>query len=189
MCPATYHPNRQWMMQQVRNVQMWLDDEGIDARFLIRDRDTEFAPAFDALFNDAGIRIVKTPVQAPNANAFAESWIGSLKRKCLDHFVCFSREHLGHILHEYVRFYNRYRPRQGLGNRTLAVVPLAMIHRLPNNPNQIPSVANGSSADCCDTTTALLRDDQSSKHLAFRRPSVSPLSGDSVNMRTVACAR
>ncbi|NOX60192.1 MAG: transposase [Planctomycetes bacterium] len=120
MCPTTYHPNRQWMMQQARNVQMWLDDERIEARFLIRDRDTKFSPAFDALFSGVGIRIVKTPVQAPNANAFAESWIGSLKRECLAHFVCFSRGHLDYILREYVRFYNRHRPHQGLGNRTLA---------------------------------------------------------------------
>jgi len=119
MCSATFHPNRQWMMQQARNVQMWMDDERIEARFLLRDRDAKFALAFDTLFNDAGIRIVKTPVQAPNANAFAESWIGSLKRECLDHFVCFSRGHLDHILREYVRFHNRHRPHQGLGNRTL----------------------------------------------------------------------
>ena len=108
------------MMQQARNVQMWMGDENIEPRFLLRDHDTKFAPAFDALFKDAGIRIVKTPVQAPNANAFAESWIGSLKRECLDHFVCFSRKHLDHILREYVRFHNKYRPHQGLGNRTVA---------------------------------------------------------------------
>ncbi|MCA9253898.1 MAG: integrase core domain-containing protein [Phycisphaerales bacterium] len=119
MCSATYHPNRQWMMQQARNVQMWMEDENIEARFLLRDRDAKFSLAFDALFNNAGIRIVKAPVQAPNANAFAESWIGSLKRECLDHFVCFSRGHLDHILREYVRFHNQHRPHQGLGNRTL----------------------------------------------------------------------
>ncbi len=121
MCSATYHPNGQWMMQQARNVQMWMEDQKIEPRFLLRDRDAKFTLVFDTLFNDVGIRIVKSPVQGPNANAFAESWIGSLKRECLDHFTCFSRKHLDHILREYVRFYNRYRPHQGLNNRPLAV--------------------------------------------------------------------
>ncbi|MCA9252884.1 MAG: integrase core domain-containing protein [Phycisphaerae bacterium] len=87
---------------------------------LLRDRDAKLAPSIDALFNDAGIRVVRAPVQAPNANAFSESWIGSLKRKCLGHFKCFSRKHANHILREYVRFNNRHRPHKGLGNRTLA---------------------------------------------------------------------
>jgi len=107
---------------------MWLEEEGIEARFLLRDRDTKFAPAFDKALTGSDIRIVKTPVGAPDANAFAESWIGSLKRECLDHFICFSRKHLDHILCEYARFYNRHRPYQGLGNRT---VPAALGNDLP----------------------------------------------------------
>jgi putative transposase len=61
----------------------------------------------------------RTPPLAPDANAFAESWIGKLKQECLSHFLCFSRGHLDHILSAYARFYNRHRPHQGLGNRTL----------------------------------------------------------------------
>lgn len=60
-----------------------------------------------------------TPLLAPDANAFAESWIGSFKRECLDHFACFGLGHLDHIGQEYVRFFNRYRPHQGLGNLTI----------------------------------------------------------------------
>jgi len=102
---------------------MWMHEEGIDARFLLRDRDTKFAPAFDKIFTGSSTRIVK----APDANAYAESWVGSLKRECLDHFLCFSRRHLDHILSEYVRYYNRHRPHQGLGNRTVSAA-------LGNNP-------------------------------------------------------
>ena len=109
------------MMQQARNVQMWFDDQGIEARFLLRDRDTKFTAAFDQLFRDVGTRIVKTPVKAPNANAYAESWVGSLKRECLNHFVCFGLGHLDHILGEYAHFFNRHRPHQGLGNRPLSI--------------------------------------------------------------------
>jgi putative transposase len=137
MCPATYHPNRQWMVQQARNALMWLEDEDLEVRFLLHDRDTKFAPAFDRLFNYVDIRIVKAPVQAPNANAFAESWIGSLKRECLDHFLCFSHGHLDHILREYTRFHNRHRPHQGLGNRTL-IAALGHDPPAPDLPEDTP---------------------------------------------------
>ena len=60
LCPATYHPNERWVMQQARNVQMWFDEQGIEAQFLLRDRDTKFTAAFDQLFCDADTRIVKT---------------------------------------------------------------------------------------------------------------------------------
>mgnify|MGYP003564444829 CR=1 FL=1 len=76
---------------------------------------------FETICSDRGAR--KAPVQAPDANAFAESWIGSLKRECLDHFICFSRRHLDHIPGEYAGFHNRHRPHQGLGNCT---VPAAL---------------------------------------------------------------
>ena len=58
-------------------------------------------------------------MQAPNANAFAEAWIASLRRECLDYFLCFSRSHLDHIVETYTRFYNEHRPHQGVGNRVL----------------------------------------------------------------------
>jgi putative transposase len=123
VCPATFHPNEQWMVQQARNVQMWLEDEKVEARFLLRDRDTKYAPRFDGCFRAAGVRIVRTPVQAPNANAYAEAWVGSLKRECLNYFLCFGQRHLDFILSEYARFYNRYRPHQGVNNRPLSYVP------------------------------------------------------------------
>jgi putative transposase len=149
MCPATYYLDQQWMTQQARNAQMWMDEEGIDARFLLRDRDTKFAPAFDRLFTGTGIRIVKAPVQAPDANAFAESWIGSLKRECLDHFLCFSRRHLDYILGEYTRFHNRHRPHQGLGNRTLTAA-------LGNDP-PLPERSESDSIRCQRFLGGLLR--------------------------------
>lgn len=67
-----------------------------------------------------GVRRVRIPLLAPDANAFAESWIGSFKRECLDHFACSSLGHLDHIAQAFVRFHNEYRPHQGLGNRTIA---------------------------------------------------------------------
>ena len=117
--PSTYHPNASWVQQQGREMLMWLEDLGVSATHLIRDRDTKFTAAFDCLMQSAGIQAIKTPVCAPNANAFAESWIATVRRECLDHFLCFSRRHLDYILWEYVGFYNELRPHQGMGNRPL----------------------------------------------------------------------
>ncbi len=107
------------MVQQARNLSQWLDEQGIEARFLLHDRDCKFPLRFDACFEAAGVQIVKTPVAAPNANAFAESWIGRAKAECLNHFVCFGLAHLDHIAQTFVRFYNEHRPHQGKGNRIL----------------------------------------------------------------------
>jgi putative transposase len=122
LSPATYHPNDSWVQQQARNALMWLEDQQLEARFLIHDRDSKFSAAFRRLFGSAEIRCLRTPPLAPDANAFCEAWIGALKRECLNHFLCFSLGHLDHIGQEYVRFYNEHRPHQGLDNLT---IPLA----------------------------------------------------------------
>jgi putative transposase len=119
LSPPTCHPHEQWIRQQGRNLLMWLEDRGLGARFLIHDRDSKFTAGFRRLFKGAGIRCLRTPLLAPDANAFAEAWIGALKRECLDYFLCFSLGHLNHIGQEYARFFNTHRPHQGLGNATL----------------------------------------------------------------------
>ncbi len=119
--PSTYHPTGEWVQQQARNVTMWLEDENLELRFLIHDGDTKFTEAFDEHLRNVGERIVKTPFQAPVANCFAESWIGSLKRECLNHFFCFSLRHMDHIVQTYVDYYNHLRPHQGKDNRPLTM--------------------------------------------------------------------
>jgi len=116
---STYHPNDAWVKQQARNLLMWLDDHNIEVTHLIRDQDGKFSEGFDAIIESAGARIVKTPTRAPNANAFSESWIGHMKRECLDWFLCFSLKHMDFIVQTYVRFYNEHRPHQSKGNRVL----------------------------------------------------------------------
>lgn len=117
--PSTYHPTQHWVNQQARNVAMWLDDEGLDSQFLIHDRDTKFTASFDQMFETNDCKIIKTPFQVPVANAFAESWIGCLKREALNHFLCFGLEHLNHIVQTYANDYNDLRPYQSLGNQPL----------------------------------------------------------------------
>ena len=117
LSPSTYHPTGQWMQQQARNVSMWAEGEGIDVRFLIHDRDAKYTEAFDEHFRCDDGGVIKTPYQAPIANCFAESLIGSLKRECLNHFFCFGLRQLDHIVQTYAMYHNLYRPHQGLGNR------------------------------------------------------------------------
>ena len=117
--PSTYHPTEDWVKQQARNVSMWLDDEGIDTTHLIRDRDTKFTASFDQVFETAGTEIIETPCQAPIANCYAESWIGSMKRECLNHFACFGLRHFDHIVQTYANYYNHVRPHQGKDNQPL----------------------------------------------------------------------
>jgi len=119
LSPSTYHPHDRWVQQQGRNLMMWLEENQLQARFLIHDRDSKFSAGFRRLFRNAGIRCLRTPLLAPDANAFSEAWIGGLKRECLNHFLCFSLGHLDHISRSYVRFFNEHRPHQGLGNQTI----------------------------------------------------------------------
>jgi len=117
LSPSTFNPTGEWMQQQARNVSMWAEDEGIDARFLIHDHDSKFTAAFDAQFERDDGGPVLTPYAAPIANCFAESWIGHLKRECLNLLFCFSLRQLDHIVQTYTEYHNEYRPHQGLGNR------------------------------------------------------------------------
>jgi putative transposase len=133
LSPSTYHPHGRWVQQQGRNLLIWLEDQRLEARFLIHDRDSKFSTAFRSLFRSEDIRCLRTPLLAPDANAFAEAWIGALKRECLDHFLCFSLGHLDHISQQYVGFFNEHRPHQGLGNRTLPAAAMGPREDLPSN--------------------------------------------------------
>jgi len=117
--PSTLTPTDEWVRQQARNVSMWAEDEGIDIRFLIHDHDTKFTEGFDEHFKRPKGGAILTPWAAPIANSFAESWIGKIKRECLNVFWCFSLGQLDHIVQEYLLYYNKFRPHQALGNRPL----------------------------------------------------------------------
>jgi putative transposase len=110
----TAHPTGAWVAQQARNLLMDLGDHAEQLRFLIRDRDTKFTAAFDAVFAGADIRIIRTPVRAPRANAIAERFIGTLRRECLDQLLITGPRHLAVVLREFVDHYNTHRPHRSL---------------------------------------------------------------------------
>jgi transposase InsO family protein len=114
---CTSKPNTAWMTQQARNLLMDLDDRSHRPRFLIHDRDTKFSRVFDSIIRSRGIEIIRTPVQAPNANAYAERWVGSVRRECLDRLLIFERRQLEHVLRVYIRHFNQQRPHQALDLR------------------------------------------------------------------------
>jgi putative transposase len=98
-------------------------------RFLIYDRDTKFSNAFDEVFRTEGIRVIRTPVQAPNANAHAERWVRTLRSDCLDRILILGRCHLEHVVRVYRRHYNDHRP-----HRALHLLP-------PNGRDPAPLIA------------------------------------------------
>ena len=111
---VTAHPTGSWVVQQARNLTMVLENRVHPVKFLIRDRDAKFTSSFDGVFKTAGIRIIRTPVRAPRANAFAECFVGTVRRECFGRILIFGRGHLERVLAEYVAHYNEHRPHRSL---------------------------------------------------------------------------
>jgi putative transposase len=113
----TAHPDGAWTAQQARNLAMTTGARLEEMRFLIRDRGGQFTDAFDAVFRDCGLRVLRSPPQAPRANAVCERLIGTLRREVLDRILILNEAHLRAVLTEYVTHYNSARPHQGICQR------------------------------------------------------------------------
>jgi len=114
---VTAHPAGDWTVQQARNLAPGPGERSGDFRFLIRDRGPDFTRSFDAVFQAAGVTIVRTAVQAPRMNAICERLIGTLRRELLDRTLILGQVHLRAVLAEYQEHYNTARPHQGTGQR------------------------------------------------------------------------
>ena len=100
---VTGHPTGALTAQQARNLLMDLGERADCFKFLLRDRDSKFTAAFDDVLAGNGTRVIKTPVRSPRANSFAERFVGTLRRGCLDHVLILSEQHLRKVLAEYER--------------------------------------------------------------------------------------
>lgn len=108
---VTAHPTAHWTLQQLREA---IASDG-HYRFLVHDRDRIFSTQLDQRIGHLGLRILRTPVRSPQANAFCERLLGTLRRECLDFMVPLTEHHLRRLLHEWVPHYNAGRPHMALG--------------------------------------------------------------------------
>jgi len=130
---VTDHPTGPWVAQQARNMVVSLGDQAAAWKFLIRDRDSKFTKVFDDVWRSIGAEVICTPVRAPNANAVAERWVGTVRRECLDQLLIVGRQQLVHVLRRYVEHYNRRRPHRSLAHAT--PVPSEHAEEARSTPN------------------------------------------------------
>src|SRR5207244_5047831 len=109
---CTTNPTGAWVTQQARNLSFTGLFERM--RFLVHDRDSKFAAAFDEVFRSEGIKVIHTPIRAPQANAYAERFVRTVHAECLDWLLIVGRRHLETVLRIYAAHYNRERPHRGL---------------------------------------------------------------------------
>jgi putative transposase len=131
---VTARPDSAWVTQQARNAAMDLSDRGVPGRFLLRDHDAKFTRSFDEVFGSGGGQVLRTPIRAPKANAYAERWVQTVRAECLDWTLVLGQRHLRRLLRGYIRHYNQQRP-----HRSLALaVPEAGEPKSPElNPREV----------------------------------------------------
>jgi putative transposase len=115
---VTANPTGAWVAQQARELLMDMGAHAGRIQLLIRDRDAKFTAAFDNVFVADGIRVVRTPVRAPKANAYAEHWVRTVPAECLDWLLIRNRRHLERVLAVYLEHYNSARPHRSLDLQT-----------------------------------------------------------------------
>ncbi len=161
---VTARPTGACVTQLARNLLMDLGDRGGCFRFLIRDRDSKFTAAFDAVFAGNGTAVIPTPPQSPRSNAFAERWIRTARAECADRLLITGERHLRTVLTTYAEHYNAGRAHRSLGLRApdddpnVIPLPAATVRRrralggllneyhilpprLPHHPQETPSSA------------------------------------------------
>jgi putative transposase len=132
-CNVTAHPTAEWTTQQFREV---FDDVN-PYQFVIHDHDSIFSASLDAALSDFGVRILRTPVQAPRANAYCEWLVGTIRRECLDYLIPVNERHLHLTLREFVAYYNRARPHSALGPGTPEPILPGVV--TSNSRHQLPT--------------------------------------------------
>ena len=114
----TANPDSTWVTQQARQFVWNLEETDANLKFLIHDGDSKFINAFDNAFKSSGFHVIHTPLRAPDANAYAERWVRTVREECLDHLLIMNQTHLKRVLDSYIGYYETSRPHQGLGQQT-----------------------------------------------------------------------
>ena len=138
---ATAHPDSAWVTQQARNLA--IDGALGDVGFLVRDRDAKFSGPFDEVFRTEDVRVIRTPIRAPRANAFAERFVRTVRQECLDHVLVHGRRHLDRVLKAYVAHYVGERPHRGLGLAVPAGNRASQVRRSVRTPVERRDVLGG----------------------------------------------
>jgi putative transposase len=145
---CTAKPDAAWVTQQARNLVLQRSELDGGYRFLLRDRDSKFPPAFDEVFGSAASKVIRTPVKAPRANAYAERWVRTVRTECLDWLLILNRRHLEAVLRVYVHHYNAERHIGGSSCRRPREPASRSLPRCAR-----PCVGGTSWAVCCTNTT------------------------------------
>jgi len=117
---STPHPDEAFMAQAARDLTDAIDGFLVGYRALICDRDKKWTDRFRRVIEGAGVRVVQTPIQAPNANAYAERFVRSIREECLDRLIVFGERRLRHVIDQFMTHYHGERNHQGLGNELIA---------------------------------------------------------------------
>ncbi len=125
---VTYNPTQEWVAQQLKEATPF-DQK---PKYLIRDRDSKFGHQFDAVAKSSKIEILKTAYRTPKMNGICERFLGSVRRECLDHLFILSERQLLGVLKEYVTYFNKSRPHQGIRQ----AIPGQISAPLQSNPDK-----------------------------------------------------
>jgi transposase InsO family protein len=144
---VTDTPTDAWTAQQLREATPF----GEGPKYLVRDNDSKFGAHFAAVAAGAGIKQLKTPIGAPNANAVIgdrrerrrPGFLGSVRRECLDHILVLSLPHLYRAVKAYIAYFNTMRPHQGMGQRIPALIDAPLAEVLPGAKVCVRSVLGG----------------------------------------------